>query len=374
MSTSTNVSVKNDFLWDITHLQEHLRYAADLEFWTIPFYVSAFWSLACKLTTPANLYNDFTTDKLTDQAKLILSVAIEEMFHFQTACNIANAFNAFDGIDESKLFPLPVYGQKDSEGYYKFPHIDFNLLNLELEDNPTKHPIKYPPIVGETYDFTQYTSELGAADPQHIHAMCLIEYPNWLPEEAQELKQNVKDYSSIGHFYNAILIQLDVKGSYFNGYCKADNQVIQGTKKKEFSNQTDFQNMKPKEVILNDKEENLSKVKELIGIITTQGEGRQVGNEKIPSEYQNIGHYQYQNNQQWPHFEKFLQLYNHPPKPEQVSQPTQKPISDHIQDALAKFREGLIGIFVKHNGQDVDGQKKLMTNLSKAIYDCYPHQ
>ena len=56
MSTSTNVSVKNDLSsWDITHLREHLIYAAELEFWTIPFYVSAFWSLACKLTDPKSL-------------------------------------------------------------------------------------------------------------------------------------------------------------------------------------------------------------------------------------------------------------------------------------------------------------------------------
>ena len=31
--------------WTIKHLQEHLQAAVDLEFWTIPFYMSAMYSI-----------------------------------------------------------------------------------------------------------------------------------------------------------------------------------------------------------------------------------------------------------------------------------------------------------------------------------------
>ena len=63
--------------WDMSHMQTHLQAAADLEAWTIPFYLSAMFSIC---------------NQDDDAYKLIQSVANQEMLHLQLVGNIANAF------------------------------------------------------------------------------------------------------------------------------------------------------------------------------------------------------------------------------------------------------------------------------------------
>lgn len=62
--------------WTLAHLQQHLQYAIDLEFWTIPFYMSALYSIV---------------DRTSDAFQYVQSVVNQEMLHLQLAANVANA-------------------------------------------------------------------------------------------------------------------------------------------------------------------------------------------------------------------------------------------------------------------------------------------
>lgn len=86
--------------WTLEQLQEHLQAAVDLEFWTIPYYMAAAYSIK---------------DQGEAAFQLILSVVNQEMLHVQLAANIANAYGL------KPLFKCPVY-----EGTH-IPHLDFSL-------------------------------------------------------------------------------------------------------------------------------------------------------------------------------------------------------------------------------------------------------
>ena len=120
--------------WTLEQLHAHLQDLIDLEFWTIPFYASALYSIRNR-SCPAY--------------RLIQAVVHEEMMHAQFAGNIANAY----GLEP--VFSVPVY-----EGD-RIPHLDFAL------DTPNP-----------TQVFTPFTAEIGPCDRKRVNAMCLIEYPN----------------------------------------------------------------------------------------------------------------------------------------------------------------------------------------------------
>src|SRR5688572_2520585 len=63
--------------WTLEQLQEHLQAAVDLEFWTIPYYMAAAYSIK---------------DQGEEAFQLVLSVVNQEMLHVQLAANIANAY------------------------------------------------------------------------------------------------------------------------------------------------------------------------------------------------------------------------------------------------------------------------------------------
>jgi rubrerythrin len=63
--------------WAPAHLKDHLQFAIDLEFWTIPFYMSALYSIV---------------DRTSDAFRFVQSVMNQEMLHVQLAANVANAY------------------------------------------------------------------------------------------------------------------------------------------------------------------------------------------------------------------------------------------------------------------------------------------
>jgi hypothetical protein len=63
--------------WDLNALWSHLQGVTDLELWTIPFYLTAMYSIK---------------DPSQDAYQLIQSIVYQEMLHAQLACNIANAY------------------------------------------------------------------------------------------------------------------------------------------------------------------------------------------------------------------------------------------------------------------------------------------
>ncbi len=243
--------------WDITHLQEHLQFAVDLEFWTIPFYFTALYSIR---------------DRNTEAFKLILSVTNEEMLHVQLAANAANAF----GLQPT--FDAPLYEGK------KIPHLDFAL------DTPNPTEI-----------FSPYSAELGPLDLARINAMCLIEYPEWFTGQGMDLQQDTSQYGSIGAFYDAV--------GY--GARQHANAVVGGVNQVNiFANF--FRNF-PTQTVTQNGAEGLMQFFTLFQAITSQGEGKTEGSATIPIEFQNTAD---DDHAAEDHYIKFLSIRDAPALPE----------------------------------------------------------
>jgi len=133
-----------DDQWTIGHLRDHLQYAVNLEFWTIPFYMAAMLSIV---------------DRTSSAFQLVQSIVNQEMLHLQLASNVANAYG------RSPSFDAPAYvGQE-------IPHLNFAI------DTPDPRP-----------QFSPYSAEVGPLDIERVNAMCLIEYPEWDTERTPSLR------------------------------------------------------------------------------------------------------------------------------------------------------------------------------------------
>ncbi len=217
--------------WGLRQLHDHLQYMVDLEFWTIPYYLTAMYSIKDR-TDPA-----FT---------LIQSVVNEEMFHVQLASNIANAFGL------TPTFKAPVYRGND------IPHIDFSL------DTPNPTAIYSP-----------YSAELGPLDQTRINTMCLIEYPEWDTGQGSTLHADVTTYGSIGALYES----MRYAASLFQ------DQIVGGVNQVNmFANY--FNQFEHQTVTLNGRE-GLKQIYGIMSAIVEQGEGKTEGAATIPPEFQN---------------------------------------------------------------------------------------
>ncbi|MCL1048652.1 ferritin-like protein [Shewanella abyssi] len=250
--------------WTIEALREHLQWAVDVELYTIPFYMSAMYSVI---------------DQASEARRLVRSVVNQEMLHMQCAANIANAY----GCDLH--ITAPHYGGE-------VPHLDF-------EANPNQ-PTKI---------FSPYSTQIGPMDVLRINAMCIIECPGEF--SSATLDPNTAEYSSIGEIYQAIR-----EGAAMLSECiiPNNNQVAHFT-----STYPDVSSL----IISEDCCEGLVQVNGLIDLIVDQGEGAAWPNdnispdatieqryedyqqEQLPPEYQNhvddIQPY-------WDHFQKFTYL------------------------------------------------------------------
>ncbi len=89
---------------DVELLQRHLQAIVEVEFFTIPLYLTAVYSFTeIALEAPSTLY--------TVQQEA-LSVAVQEMYHLQCACNILNAFTVTPTIPKLTIpagtdLPIP---------------------------------------------------------------------------------------------------------------------------------------------------------------------------------------------------------------------------------------------------------------------------
>lgn len=234
MSNKNNSSNAEVDHWNLPHLQKHLQYAVDFEFWTIPYYMTAMYSLK----RPGS-----------EAFKLIQSICFQEMLHVQLAANIANAFGV------SPTFRPPRYGGQN------IPHLNFALESSD----PTEK-------------FSKYSAALGPLDEIRLHTMCLIEYPEWPNEEETRFDPDITRYGGIGHFYEAIrhgieqhkgdikpnVNQVDLFGNYYPNLPEECNLTITAKGGK-----------------------GVRQALELIDIITEQGEGLSSTEQTIPSEYRN---------------------------------------------------------------------------------------
>src|ERR1051326_8938526 len=90
--------MKHPSQWDKSDLHLHLQHALELELWTVPLYLTALYSIKGLRNLKPHDY--------PDAAKLLYSVAAQEMLHIELVCNISNA------LGWSLKFYPPVYGDK----------------------------------------------------------------------------------------------------------------------------------------------------------------------------------------------------------------------------------------------------------------------
>ena len=152
-----------DEQWDLGHLHDHLQAAAELEAWTIPYYLSAMFSVV---------------DRSSEAYQLVQSVVNQEMLHLQLVANIANSYGY-----SPVLAPA-----RSSTPETVVPHLDFRLD----PDNP----------IAAVHSLTAPRS--GRSTSGGSTSMCLIEYPEWDTGGKPDYRDDVTEYGSIGEFYDAV--------------------------------------------------------------------------------------------------------------------------------------------------------------------------
>lgn len=302
--------------WNVGHLRDHLQAAAELEAWTIPYYMAAMFSIV---------------DRSSEAYQLVQSVVHQEMLHVQLVANIANAYG---------LSPRFGPGTFPYEGT-KIPHLDFALDRND--------PIKL---------FSPYSAEIGPLDELRINGMCLIEYPEWDTGSKPDFRDDVTEYGSIGEFYDAI--------EY--GARQLASQIVGGV------NQVDmfsaFYRSLPQTTVNTSGAEALAQVNLLIDVIRDQGEAAKV-NDEIDPAFQNTAD---DSEPESSHYEKFCQIKS---KALPVTYPV-KDVSEHTaEDAgrltilvehFALFTATLNDLLAGHNPA---GFAPLMATIGGNILACW---
>ncbi len=266
MSTTPNITD-----WKLSDLQNHLAMAIDLEFWTIPFYRVAYHALDSSHTTARAAIDE---------------VSQEEMFHCQSAWNIAKAFGTEYDFTTRTAFKY--------EGT-SIPHLNFSLES----PNPATTAVT---IGGASYNFSDYSAKLDAKHfSERINAMCLVEYPDWAAPTSQQLEPDVTNYASIGHFYAAIKTLLnETTPQAFKGGDLVSASIVGGKDQVGL-----FSGNLPSgfsETVTESGTKGMAQINNLINAIVEEGEGTSSSPGSVPSQYQF-------NSTPDPHFDAFLKVY-----------------------------------------------------------------
>lgn len=316
-------TIKNDLQiqtreWTLDLLQKHIQYAVDLEFWTIPFYMSAMYSVK---------------DRSSDAYQFIQTAVNQEMLHLQSASNIANAYGF------SPTFNVPVYVGKN------VPHLNFDL------DKPDPRP-----------EYSPFSAEIGPLDLERINAMCLIEYPDWDSSDKPDLNPDVTDYGNIGEFYLALRHGADqLKDKLHGGVKQVDL----------FSN---FYRNMPAMTITESGRRGFYQVDLLIKLITEQGEGISKAEKDVQEVLQNTAD---DKRQELSHFEKFIRIKTDDP---QATYPV-KAISEYtdedrrlleiLQNHFSGLCKNLEALF---NGENPEDFFRMMLLVGADIQNCWKHE
>lgn len=95
--------------WTEEVVADHLQQAIHLELWTIPLYLTAAYSIK-DVWDKANPLGPSGPHAGNDAYTLVMSVAVQEMFHLTLACNLANAFGATPSADTAGTgLAVPTY-------------------------------------------------------------------------------------------------------------------------------------------------------------------------------------------------------------------------------------------------------------------------
>jgi hypothetical protein len=326
--------------WTLEQLHEHLQAAVDLEFWTIPFYMAAAYSIK---------------DQGEEAFQLILSVVNQEMLHVQLAGNIAKAYGL------SPKFKNPVY--KGAQ----IPHLDFSL------DHPNPQT-----------SFPAARAEIGQLDIARLHAFCLVEYPFWDTGRPVNANPDVFAYGSIGEFYQAVSV----------GAAQLQDQIRISGQVNHFQRfYADFE----QPTITATGEEGLKQVANLVDAITSQGEGTQNLSKvkKLPNSSQpDLNAYfdgtdrtpikkEFRNTADdiqpaWPHFDKFFSIVKGGVLPETYAaerHPRQGTAGYEAQVRLVEnftaFRHALEALF---DDKEVPNFYVHMVTLAGNILACWQNK
>lgn len=303
---------------NITHLHEHLQYAVDLELWTIPFYMSAMYSIK---------------DRSSTAYQMIRTVVNQEMLHLQSAANICNAFGY------SPAVTVPVYDGTT------IPH-----LNIALDSPEATRP------------YMPYTTNIGSLDQEHINAMCLIELPEFEAHEGEiNLYTSTTEYGTIGAFYQALSVMVGLH----------KNQIRGGVRQVDFF--APFYRNAPELTVTESQSAGLSQVNLLIQLITDQGEGVSKQDPTVPKVFQNTA------DDNWPemdHFEKFSHIKNNPsglPATYSTVSPAsyneeQKQLQQICIDSFGALTELLQSLF---SGENPGQFFPVMAGAGAAISNCW---
>jgi len=174
-------------------LQRHLQALVEVEFFTIPVYLTGVYSFTKKALGYSEIQDGKPFYPLYDLQQNALSVAVQEMYHLQLACNLANVFQVKPVIPTKINFtpgaPLVV------------PHIDPGHMPLQLE--------------------------LGSLS-EMIDKMIAIEQPD---EDQKEIVINpAVEYASIGDLYAATLELLRQFVVAFRAALSDPGQFLPGNK------------------------------------------------------------------------------------------------------------------------------------------------
>ena len=305
-----------DDQWNLGHLRRHLQAAAELEAWTIPYYLAAMFSVV---------------DRSSDAYQLIQSVVHQEMLHLQLVANIANSYG-YSPVFGPATFPY--HGTA-------IPHLDFALD----PDNPTTQ-------------FSPYSAEIGPLDERRINAMCLIEYPEWDTGGRPDYHDKVNEYGSIGEFYDALERGArQLKGDIAGGVKQVDMFAA-------------FYRDLPAMTVQGSGTRGLSEVVLLIDVIRDQGEAAKAV-DMIAAPFRNTAD---DSAAQDSHYEKFSMIRRGElPSTYPMRDPSEYTPDDHkrreiLMDNFARFTKLLGELF---SGKSPAGFDPLMVTIGANVLACW---
>ncbi len=219
-------------------LRTHLVALANVELFTVPVYLTGVYSF----TQAALNYSDPGGDSSKtpyDVQQKALSVAVQEMYHAQLACNIANAFQMSPALDTSAL-------SLASGVTLTVPHLDPQGQDLQLK-------------LGDL-------SEL-------IPAMIAVETPDPSPNFPTPNSDAV--YASISDLYHATLALL---GGYLEAYADTPQELDPHFKSNnlQIAAKTFLSRYKYNTAV------NRTDVESMADAVTDQGEGKVVAGSNAP--------------------------------------------------------------------------------------------
>ncbi len=309
--------------WDREHLWSHLQKAAELEAWTIPYYMATMFSIE---------------DRSSDAYQLIQSVVHQEMLHLQLVANVANAYGYSPTIGPGAF----VYDGQT------IPHLDFSLD----PDNPTQL-------------FAPFSSAIGPLDTERINGMCLVEYPEWETGGEPDLRDDVSEYGSIGEFYDAV--------EY--GARLLSSEIVGGRRQVDLFSA--FYRDLPKLVVDASGPSGFAEVALLIDIIRDQGEGAKAADAIAPPFRNTADDSQPELN----HYDKFRQIRDQAQAGTVPATYAAKAPSDYTADD-EKRRRILVENFTQFSamltelfaGGNPDGFAPMMATIGGNILSCWKSQ